>query len=70
MIDINTHKWINLSKFIRIENRWFGNTVKNFIGVTKDKDSIIGTCSLVTKDVPSNCVVAVNPTRVTKNEVS
>lgn len=71
IIDINSKKRINLSKSISVGNRvWFGNTSTILKGVTISDDSIIGTCSLVTKDVPTNSVVAGNPAKVIKSGVS
>ena len=38
-------------------------------GVTIGNDVIVGSGSIVTKDVPSNCIVAGNPARVIKTGI-
>lgn len=45
---------------------WIGDKVTILPGVTIGDGSIIGANSVVTKDVPSNCVVAGNPAKVIK----
>ena len=52
-------------KPIRIgKNVWLGGDVKVLAGVTIGDNSIVGTGSIVTKDIPSNVVAAGNPCRV------
>lgn len=46
------------------DNVWFGGDVKVTAGVTIGKNSIIGTGSVVTKDIPANVIAAGNPCRV------
>lgn len=43
---------------------WLGGDVKVLAGVTIGDNSIVGTGSIVTKDIPSNVVAAGNPCRV------
>ena len=38
-------------------------------GITIGDEVIIGSGSVVTKDVPSNCIVAGNPARIIKNNI-
>jgi maltose O-acetyltransferase len=45
---------------------WFGGDVTVVPGVTIGSNVVVGAGSVVTKDVPSNCVVAGNPARVVK----
>lgn len=47
-------------------NAWIGVNVTVLPGVTIGENAIVGACSVVTKDVPDNAVVAGNPARVVK----
>ena len=47
-------------------NVWFGGNVTVLSGVTIGDNSIIGAGSVVTKDVPSNVIVAGNPAKIIK----
>lgn len=50
---------------VRIGNNvWIGDSVTVCKGVTIGDNSIIGAASVVTKDVPANCIAAGNPARV------
>ena len=52
---------------VKIEdNVWIGGGVIILPGVTIGKNSVIGAGSVVTKDIPSNCVAVGNPCKVTK----
>ena len=52
-------------KSIRIgENVWLGGDVKVVAGVTIGDNSVIGTGSVVTKDIPANVVAVGNPCKV------
>lgn len=46
------------------KNVWFGGDVKVLAGVTIGDNTIIGTGSIVTKDIPSNVIAAGNPCKV------
>lgn len=46
---------------------WLGYGVKVLKGVHIGENSLIGACSVVTKDVPANVVAVGNPCRVIKN---
>lgn len=48
------------------ENVWVGDKVTILPGVTIGKGAVIGANSVVTKDVPSFCVVAGNPAKILK----
>lgn len=48
-------------------NVWFGGNVVVLSGVTIGDNSIIGAGSIVTKDIPSNCIALGNPCKVIKN---
>jgi acetyltransferase-like isoleucine patch superfamily enzyme len=46
------------------ENVWIGDKVTILPNVHIGKNSVIGANSVVTKDIPANCVVAGNPAKV------
>ena len=48
------------------ENVWVGDSAKVCKGVTIGKNSIIGAGSIVTKDIPANCIAVGNPAKVVK----
>ena len=68
-IDIKSrNEGIEYAKPIKVGNNvWFGGNVSVMPGVTIGDNSIIGAGSVVTKDVPSNCVVAGNPAKIIKS---
>lgn len=71
IIDLNTNQRINPSKNIKIGNHvWLGENCHILKDVTIEDNSIVALGSIVTKDVPSNCVVAGNPTKVIKENIS
>ena len=54
-----------LSKPVHIGKRvWIGGDVKILAGVTISDDAIIGTVSIVTKDIPSGVIAVGNPCRI------
>lgn len=58
------HKPILIGK-----NCWIGSDVRIQKGVTIGDNSVIAACSVVTKDVPANCIVAGNPAKVVKTDI-
>jgi len=48
------------------DNVWVGDRAAIFKGVTIGDNSIIGACSVVTRDVPANSIAAGNPAKVVK----
>ncbi len=44
-----------------------GSSVTILCGITIGENSIVGAGSMVTKDVPANCVVAGNPAKILRN---
>jgi acetyltransferase-like isoleucine patch superfamily enzyme len=51
------------------DNVWIGANAFITKGVTIGKGSIIGACSVVTKDVPPHCLFAGNPGKVVKENI-
>lgn len=71
IIDIETKKRINPASNIEIKDRvWIGSNATILKGVTIGENAIIGTSSVVTKDVPSNSVVGGNPAKILKKNVT
>lgn len=72
VMDSNAH-YLNGDKKTRpvvIEDDvWIGTRVTILSGITVGKGAVIAAGSVVTKDVPSRCVVAGNPARVIKENV-
>ena len=50
-------------------NCWIGSDVRIQKGVTIGDNSIVAACSVVTKDVPANCIAAGNPARIVKTDI-
>jgi acetyltransferase-like isoleucine patch superfamily enzyme len=48
------------------KNAWIGARVNILPGVTIGENAIVGTGSIVTKDIPDNAVAVGNPARVVK----
>lgn len=48
------------------KNAWLGARVSVLPGVTIGENAIVGTGSVVTKDIPDNCIAVGNPARVIK----
>lgn len=70
ILDAKTSKRINPSKSIEVGNRvWFGNTTTMLKGIKIGDDSIIGTGSIVTSNVPSSTIMAGVPAKVIKSGV-
>ena len=56
-----------MTKKIHIrKNAWIGARVNILPGVTIGENAIIGTGSIVTKDIPDNAVAVGNPAKVVK----
>ena len=56
-----------MTKKIHIKrNAWIGARVNILPGVTIGENAIVGTGSIVTKDIPDNAVAVGNPARVVK----
>ena len=67
-IDIKSrNEGIEYAKPIKVGNNvWFGGNVSVMPGVTIGDNVTIGAGSVVTKDIPSNCVAYGNPCKVKK----
>lgn len=71
IIDLNTNTRINPSKNIYIgEHVWLGENCHVLKNVTINDNSVVALGTVVTKDVPANCIVAGNPNKVIKENIS
>lgn len=71
IIDLNTNKRINYAQDIDIgDHVWIGSQVQILKGVKIGPNSIIGLRSIVTKDIPSNCIAVGVPAKVVKERVT
>ena len=52
------------------ENVWVGSRALILKGVRVGKGSIVAAGAVVTKNVPPNCIVAGNPAKVVKENIS
>ena len=60
-----------MSKEIVIEdNVWIGDNVIILKGVKIGKGSVIGAGSIVTKDIPANCIAVGNPAKIIKDNIT
>lgn len=60
-------KWILICKPVTLKkNAWIGANVTICPGVTIGENSVVGSGSVVTKDIPDNCMAVGNPARVIK----
>ena len=66
---MRTWKYSANAPIIIGENCWIGSNVRICKGVTIGDNSIVAACSVVTKDVPANCIVAGNPAKVVKTDI-
>jgi acetyltransferase-like isoleucine patch superfamily enzyme len=70
IIDNETKKRINLAQNIEVSNHvWIGSRSTILKGVNIGHNSIIGTNSIVTRNIPSHSVAVGNPARVIKNNI-
>ena len=61
---------INLPKDVVIGNHvWLGNSVVIMKGVHIEDGSVIGIESIVTKDIPCNCIAVGSPAKVIKTNI-
>ena len=71
IIDLDSGRRINASQNIAIgEHVWIGEDVKVLKGAVIGDDCVIGMSSIVTKEIPPNCVAAGVPARVVRKGVT
>lgn len=51
------------------ENCWIGSNVRICKGVTIGDNAVVAACSVVTKDVPANSIVAGNPAKIVRTNI-
>lgn len=66
LIDPRKRRGLSVASVKIEENAWLGANVTILPGVTVGKNSIIAADSTVTKDVPSNVIVAGSPAKIIK----
>lgn len=70
ILDATTRQRINYAKDIMVKNHvWIGANAVILKGVTLGNHSIVGTGSLVTSDIPDNCIAAGIPAKVVKENI-
>lgn len=67
--DMRTWKHSDNAPIIIGENCWIGSNVRICKGVKIGDNSVVAACSVVTKDVPANCIVAGNPAKIVKTNI-
>ncbi|MBD2101133.1 DapH/DapD/GlmU-related protein [Leptolyngbya sp. FACHB-261] len=71
IIDLSSNQRINFPKDVHIGSHvWIARNAQVLKGVTIGENSVIGTGSVVTKDVPPNSIVAGVPARVLRTGVT
>ena len=67
--EYKTWKYARSAPIVIQDNVWVGRNSIICKGVTIGKNSIVAAGSVVTKDVPDNCIVAGNPAKVVKTDI-
>lgn len=71
VIDLATNEIVNHPKDITIGNHvWIGQNATILKGVTIGDDSIVAMGSVITKDCPSNSIIAGNPGKIVKTGIT
>lgn len=71
IFDVTTGKRVNASKSITIgPHVWLGRSATLLAGARVDEGSVIGYGSIVTSQIPNNCVAAGVPARVIRRDIA
>ena len=71
IVDLYSMEKLNDEKDVIIEPHvWIGQNVTILKGVNIGHDSVIGSSSVVTKNIPNNCIAVGNPSRVVREGVT
>ncbi|MGS0706913.1 acyltransferase [Acinetobacter sp. ANC 3781] len=67
--ELKTWKYSDSNSIIIGENTWIGKNSLILKGVEVESNSIIAANSVVTKNVPENCIVGGNPAKIVKTDI-
>jgi len=67
--EMHLWKWSDMKPIIIKDNVWVGENARICKGVTIGSNSVIAANSVVTKDVPDNCIAAGNPAKIVKTSI-
>lgn len=67
--DIHLAKYASHKPIVIKDNVWIGERSRICKGVTIGENCVIGANSIVTKDIPDNCIAAGNPAKVVKTDI-
>ena len=67
--EVHLWRWTESAPVKIGRNVWIGENARVCKGVTIGDNSVIGASSVVTKDIPENCVAVGNPARVVKTGI-
>jgi acetyltransferase-like isoleucine patch superfamily enzyme len=71
IFDVRTGQRVNVARDITIgDHVWLGRFSTVLGGVTIGEGSVIGYASVVTRDVPNNCVAAGSPAKVVRRDIA
>lgn len=67
--EMHLYKYASHKPIVINDNVWIGERSRICKGVTIGKNCVIGANSIVTKDIPDNCIAVGNPAKVVKTDI-